>query len=135
MPICYLASPYSWQSKSKEIGANKPDYSQQKEEIEQKRYELITEATARLYETGITVISPITLTHPLAKQYGLGDKGLDFWLEHDFRLILRCDFIIVLMLDGWKDSTGVNEEIKFCHSRGIPVLYGSLENGKVVFGG
>jgi hypothetical protein len=135
MPVAYLAAPYSFKSKSKEIGLSKPDNAEQKEKVEQERYEVITEATARLFEAGITVISPITQTHPCAKYYGLGDKGLEFWLEHDFRLILRCDMLIVLQLKGWQESTGVTKEIQFCRERGIPIVYAKLENGQIILGG
>ena len=134
MSVAYLAAPYSYVVKSKEIGLSKPDYSEKKEEVEKQRYEWITEATARLFEAGITVISPITLTHPCAKNYGLRDKGLDFWLEHDFRLILRCDMIIVLRLNGWNQSEGVAKEIQFCKERGIPVVYAKFENGQIILG-
>ena len=135
MSIAYLAAPYSYVVKSKEIGLSKPDYSEQKEKVEQQRYEWITEATARLFEAGITVISPITQTHPCAKYYGLSDKGLDFWLEHDLRLILRCDMLIVLKLKGWDQSEGVAKEIQFCKERGIPVVYAKFENGQIILGG
>lgn len=135
MSIAYLAAPYSYVVKSKEIGMSKPDYGEQKEKVEQQRYEIITEATARLLESGITVISPITQTHPCAKYYGLQDKGLDFWLEHDLRLILRCDMLIVLQIGGWDKSEGVAKEIQFCKERGIPVVYAKFENHQVILGG
>ena len=134
MSVAYLAAPYSYVVKSKEIGLSKPDYSEQKEKVEQQRYEWITEATARLFEAGITVFSPITQTHPCAKYYGLSDKGLDFWLEHDLRLILRCDMLIVLKLKGWDQSEGVAKEIQFCKERGIPVVYAKFENGQIILG-
>lgn len=135
MLTAYLGAPYSYKTKSKEIGLSKPNYSDEKEQVEEERYHLINQAVARLYENGITVISPITQSHPLAKEHGLGEKGLDFWLSHDYNLIMRADLLLVLMIEGWKDSEGLQQEIQFCQSKGIPILYVSLTNNQIVLGG
>lgn len=135
MVICaYLATPYTSRTKSNEIGLSKPDNNEEKERVEQKRYEIVTEVAAKLYQIGITPISPITQTHPIAKNHNM-DLPFDFWAEHDFNMILRCDMLLVLKQDGWKESTGVAQEIEFAQSKNIPVQYISYENGQLILEG
>ena len=35
--------------------------------------------------------------------------------------------MIVLKLDGWEESWGVQQEVKFCKEKGIPIFYYTLE--------
>lgn len=37
--------------------------------------------------------------------------------------ILKCDRMIVVKLDGWEESEGVNAEIEFALDQGIPIEY------------
>ena len=134
MPImAYLATPYTFQSKSKEIGMSKPDNSEQAREVEQQRYETVTEVAAKLYQIGITPISPITQAHPIRKDHGL-EKSFDFWAEHDFNMILRCDMVLVLMQNGWQDSPGVQQEVQFAKQNNIPVIYISYNGQQIILG-
>ena len=134
MPIvAYLASPYTYQSKSNEIGLSKPENSEKAREVEERRYQIVTEVAAKLSQVGFTPISPITQSHPMAKDHGL-NKDFNFWAEHDFTLISRSDLVMVLMQEGWQQSDGVTEEVNFAKQHNIPVLYISYQNGQIILG-
>ncbi len=95
--MIYLASPYSH-----------PD-----EAVREQRYELACEATATLLKLGLVVFSPIVHGHPLVK-YGLA-TGFAGWEEIDREYISRCDELVVLMIDGWRESEGVRAEVEVAH--------------------
>lgn len=72
--------------------------------------------------------SPIIHSHNLAvlfpDQVG---TDFDFWRPADFAMLSKANKMDVLMMDGWKDSYGLSEEIKFCEKHGINVYYHALE--------
>lgn len=103
--IAYLASPYSHPSPSVQLS----------------RYRKACQVAANLMRKGIYVYSPIVYGYPLTR-YGVpGDW--DFWAEYDEAMLRRCDELIVLMLDGWDESKGVQREIEIARKIGIPVKY------------
>ena len=106
----YLASPYSH-----------PDPA-----VRQARYRAACQATAELMRHGLNVLSPIIHSHPLA-ELGL-PTNWDFWQQIDQgHCLLRCDELLVLMLDGWRESRGVTAEIELAHAHEIRVSYVLLE--------
>lgn len=96
-------------------------YSHEDESVREGRFRRVCEYVAELSRAGVTVFSPISMMHPVAK-YGLpGDWA--FWEKFDTAFLRRCDRMIVLCLDGWEDSTGVNAEIKIMQDMGKPIIY------------
>ena len=93
--LTYLASPYTHNDINVKI----------------RRYELAVTAAYLLTQRGELVFTPIGHTHPIALQGNLPGEW-DYWNEFDTRMINTCDSVTVLKLDGWKESTGVTEEIK-----------------------
>lgn len=77
--------------------------------------------TVNLLKDGLIVYSPIAETMNLVL-YG-GMKGTDWntWREKDLVEVDRSDTMIILMLDGWKESKGVRGEVKFAIKKGIPI--------------
>ena len=120
--LVYLATPYSFIVKSKEIGLTMPDYSKQEREVKQKRFEAVNEVAAKLIKKGFVVISPISHSHPIAEQCNI-DASFETWAGLDFALIARCDMVFVLCLKGWEDSQGVKNEINFATGNHIPVMF------------
>lgn len=102
--LCYLASPYSH-----------PDPA-----VRQVRYEIACEATAHLMRQGLHVFSPIVHSHPLA---GILPAGWDFWQGIDVHFLGLCQRFIVLMLPGWRESVGVQDEIRMRQSAGRDIEY------------
>ena len=104
--MIYLASPYSH-----------PDPA-----IRELRFRAVCLYAAKLMGQGVNVYSPIAHTNPIAV---MGDlpKGWDFWKQYDEWFISRCNSVVVLMIDGWKESVGVQAEIAMAKEFGKPVSF------------
>jgi len=105
MTIKYLAIPYS----------HTDDY------MKELRFEVANAVSARLMKEGEVIFSPISHSHPMAK-YGLpGDW--DYWKDQDIMFLNVCSEFYVVMLKGWKESTGVSAEIAHMEQRGIDIQF------------
>lgn len=105
-PLVYVASPYTH-----------PDPA----EIE-RRYLQVTKITADLVVGGMTAISPITYGHTLAAMNQMpGDW--DFWMEFCINLLSKCDKLLVVKMQGWEESRGVQAEIAYAKEHGIEVEF------------
>ena len=65
---------------------------------------------------------------PIANSAAMADlctfgTGFDEWETDDYTFINKFDEVWVLMSDGWKESKGVQAEIKYAESIGHPVKY------------
>ncbi len=91
------------------------------------RYEtVLAVATILIAKHGLTLIEPIAMSHEKAKRYTM-PTDYAFWKEMNRRWILKCDGLIVVMLDGWKTSRGVWGEMEVAKEAGIPITYVSLD--------
>lgn len=104
--MIYLASPYSHPS----------------ETVREQRFIDVCRVTASLLQSGYFVFSPIVHSHPLVKFCTRG-TGWDFWERIDREHLSRCDEVVVLMIDGWRESVGVKAEIRIARELGKPVRY------------
>lgn len=100
----YLACPYSH-----------PD-----SDVRQARFEAVNVVAAKLMRAGHIVYSPISHSHPIAEAGGL-PLGWDYWERVDREFIAWADAVHVFCLDGWKESRGVQAEIKMAAEMGKPV--------------
>ena len=103
--MIYLASPYSHP-----VAA-----------VREARFKAACRAAARLMQDGEVVFSPIAHSHPIAA-FGLPVDWL-FWERFDGGQLVHADEIAVLMLDGWRESRGVQAEIRLATDLGKPVRY------------
>ena len=120
--VIYLATPYSYKTKSKEIGANKPDFEEINQRVMKERFEKVSEVAAKLFKAGFFVFSPISMSVPIAKHLKDTDD-FSFWEDFDYTMITKCGMVMVLCIDGWKESEGVAKEINFAASKEIPVMF------------
>jgi hypothetical protein len=81
---------------------------------------------AMLLGAGHVVFSPIVHSHPLV-EHGLS-AGWKFWERFDHQHLERCDEVVVLLLDGWRESIGVQAEIRLARELSKPVRYVVLED-------
>lgn len=105
--LVYLAIPYSGR--------------------EEESFNVATITTTQIINTqgdDIHIFSPITYSHPIVKE-GLSEEmhTYEYWLAWDFWVIKHSDELWVVKLHGWKESTGVQAEIKYATSLDIPVKY------------
>ena len=103
--LVYLASPYSHED----------------EAVQVRRYREAKDVTAALWQAGYTVISPILYTHDLSVSYGISG-GYEEWQRLDEKLIRAADVVLVLMLDGWRESKGIQAELKLARELGKTIL-------------
>lgn len=104
--MIYLASPYSH-----------PDAA-----VRRRRFRAACRAAAAMLAKGLMVYSPIVHSTPIAA-CGLDDMDHDFWMHVDRPYLEWCHMVMVLTLDGWRDSRGVNAEIAVARSMGKPVSF------------
>ena len=105
-PLVYLACPYSHSDRSVRIA----------------RFETANRVAGKLMATGWNVFSPISHTHPIAEACEL-PLGWDYWNEFAEAYLLHCDKVFVLMLDGWRESIGVQAELKIAERLRLPIEY------------
>ena len=111
MKLVYLAVPYSHKDPA----------------VEQYRFDTVNRVAADLMKRGYAVFSPITQSVVL-KQVGDLPKTWDYWKQIDTVFLKRCDILVVLMLDGWAQSVGVQAEIEIAKANSIPIFYITAEN-------
>jgi hypothetical protein len=105
-PLIYLAVPYSHQDAG----------------VRHSRFEAVNKVAADLMRKGLHIFSPISHTHPIALAGEL-PLGWEFWEAFDRAYLTHCHKIIVLKLDGWKESKGVTAELKIAEELGLDIEY------------
>ena len=99
----YLASPYSHDDA----------------EIRAMRYRQVRTVTARLFRHRDAVFSPIVHCHPAAENDGLPTDA-KFWKFYNSVMLKGARELWLLLLDGWKESSGMNGERDMAVEFGIP---------------
>lgn len=102
--LIYLACPYS-----------DPDPA-----VRAQRFEAVNRAAAALMADGRYVYSPISHTHPIAVAGDL-PTGFDYWEGYDRVMLGACTEVVVLALDGWQESRGVQAEMQIAAEMGLPI--------------
>lgn len=103
-------------------------YSGTRDEIEE-RVAMMARFDAELMTKGFFTVSPV-YKHLMRQHVENTPGDWAYWGEYSIKLINRCDRVIVLCLDGWEKSVGVEAEIAFALSVGIPVYYIHVDNNK-----
>jgi hypothetical protein len=108
--LYYLASPYSHDN----------------QHVKDHRFQVVQEVTVKLLlDAGLYAFSPIAYNHPMVIHDLPTDWG--FWEEYDKAFIDHSDGLIVLTIDGWKESVGVQAEIEYAKNLNLPIVYLSLD--------
>lgn len=69
-----------------------------------------------------TFLLPIAISASMADQCSF-DHGFNQWDQDDYTFISHSDEVWVLMSDGWKESVGVQAEIRFAKKIGKMIRY------------
>lgn len=101
--IVYLACPYSHADPA----------------VREGRFETANQVASSLMRAGYVVFSPISHSHPIAK-YGLPDD-VEFWRRQDAIFLEMSTELIVVCVEGWRESVGVQHEIAEARRSGLPV--------------
>lgn len=86
------------------------------------RAEVADVIAASLTRQGRIIFSPISAWHHIAIRYYMPGT-FEYWAKLDEQFICASKKIIVITLDGWKESKGVNLEIEIANKYGIPIEY------------
>ncbi len=90
--------------------------------IENCRAEISDCIAAYLTSQGRVVFAPISAWHHIAKKYKL-PGNFEYWAILDEEFIKRCDKLLVIKLNGWKESKGLKLELKLANKYGKPIEY------------
>lgn len=104
----YLASPYT-----------DPDPA-----IRRARFETVTRAAGALMQRRLVVFSPITMGHPISEACADIPVEFAYWETACLSYLEGwATRLVVLTLDGWRESRGVTAEIAAAAKVGLPVEY------------
>jgi nucleoside 2-deoxyribosyltransferase len=103
--VIYLASPYSHPALA----------------VRDRRLRAACGVAASLVQIGVAAFSPVVHSHPLV-EFGL-PTDWSFWQRLDGEMLARCDEVVVLMLDGWRESEGVQAEIAIARALGKSIRF------------
>lgn len=109
----YIASPYS-------SGIREQLSTAEFQMLITDRYYAVRNFTGWCLINKIFVYSPIVHCHDLANKFNL-PKDAGFWKEYNEALLLGAQKLIVLCLDGWKESEGVQQEIEMARELWYPI--------------
>lgn len=79
--------------------------------------------TGRLVKAGVPVYSPIAHTHPVALYSYMDPTDHKIWLPADEPMMRAASGLLVLMMEGWRDSLGVQFEIDHFATDNMPIYY------------
>jgi hypothetical protein len=105
LTLSYLAAPYSHPDKK----------------VVEKRMETLCKVDALLMKKGTFTVSPL-LKHYIVHHADL-PTDWNFWQNYSYALMCAVDQMIVVMIEGWAESVGVQAEIEMAKRFDIPIIY------------
>ena len=84
-------------------------YSHPDPDVREQRFFEACRVAARMMRAGKAVHAPICPSHLIAR-FGLPTEW-SFWDATDREHLARCTEVVVLLIDGWRESEGVRAEI------------------------
>lgn len=75
------------------------------------RFQKVRRFTIHLFNQGLIPFSPIVYAHEMAQAGGLRTDAKS-WLKFNSSILRRSEAMFVYCLPGWRESKGVNMEIK-----------------------
>lgn len=104
----YIASPYTHSNSFVRIG----------------RYEKVLDFTVWLAkEFHIFGYSPIVHSHPMVLDHDMPVEINNFWQEWNETMIYASIGLVILQLNGWDKSKGIELEIQYAKELGKPVVF------------
>ena len=95
----------------------------------QAAYEFALAVIARetLYNTNVTILSPIVHYHEVAAKYNL-PIDFRFWLPRNFEFIRKADEIRIVCAEGLLESVGCIVEEEFAKHLKLPIYFYALDS-------
>lgn len=94
-------------------------YSHADEQIVHARFMACNRVAAKIIEAGHAVFSQVTMSHPvnLAFEKTARENIGKVWAPVDALFLEMMDELIILDIDGWDKSAGIQREIEFYKNR------------------
>ncbi len=86
-------------------------------------FDEVCRARGLLIRAGIPCFSPIIHSHPVAKISGLDPWDYQIWMPSEQPMMECAIGLIVLKMDGWRESYGLNKELQFFTHKELPIIY------------
>lgn len=99
------------------------------------RANLASECAGWLMRSGWSVTSPLSMGHAIWTAYSNLETGFAAWREPCLRMLEMSDALVVLLLDGIRESAGVAAEIDHARKLGIPLNQVKLAGDEAARGG
>lgn len=113
--MIYLGSPYTH-----------PDMA-----VRWERYVRVLRTTALLISQGEAVYSPIVHSMHIALMFpDMFSQDSSSWRQHNMHMVACSQQVYALMLNGWRESVGLTDEIIYSKAIGLPV-HGVNEEGGI----
>jgi hypothetical protein len=93
-------------------------------------YDAACRWSAFLLRAGIPHFAPICMTHGASKNAPLSHEK---WLEVDRPFMLTANGLIVIMMDNWRESEGIADEISTFRKQGKPIMYVDQMTGEFFY--
>jgi len=105
----YLACPYTHELSS----------------VRELRYMAVMECYVHLIKTGISIFSPICMTHGPHNWANENRVPISHstWLATDHPFLIKSSGMFVLQLPGWEESKGVAWETDIINGLVLPIIY------------
>ncbi len=88
--------------------------------VQEYRYKMSCKAASKLFAAGIVCFNPLAHSVP-AVEFGGCSLTHSQWLAIDLEILRRCDEMLLLGLEGWRQSVGVKDELFEALALGKPV--------------
>lgn len=86
------------------------------------RAEVSNYIASELTKQGRIIFAPISAWHHIAMKYGLPGT-FEYWKRLDEQFIAASKKLILVTLDGWKESNGINLEVSIADRFNVPIEY------------
>lgn len=97
-------------------------YSNPYREIVELRVKVLSIYCGQLMKNGVITTSPVLFGTTILNHYTL-PFDFTYWQDLSYTYLEKCDEIHVLLMDGWKESSGVQGEIERAREIGIPIKF------------
>lgn len=88
------------------------------------RIELAITCMQAMMLADLKPISTLLMTMS-SDEFGFIPSSWDYWRSYSKLMLSKCDYVVILAIDGWKHSSSVAEDVAFAQERGIEILYAS----------
>ncbi|BCP55243.1 hypothetical protein K32_38600 [Kaistia sp. 32K] len=107
-------------------------YGHSDAEVIEARFAKSNEVAAVIARSGNAVFSQVSMSHPINKTMTQLDRAAigELWAPIDRVFMEAMTEIIVIDMDGWRESSGIAREMKFFEERGLPVNIWSNVQGQ-----